>query len=184
MLFSGLIFHKLFWEVLKRVEKVSSGPQPSSTWPGKRLIKLVKAMVLAFLAYQTLFLDIFPMFDNPAPVRIIGTSIYLLGLGTAVIGRLQLGKNWADLEDYQVLAKQSLVTTGIYRYIRHPIYTGDILLLIGLELALNSWLVLMVSIPFVIVMRQALAEEALLSQSFPNYETYCRQTKRFIPFVL
>jgi protein-S-isoprenylcysteine O-methyltransferase Ste14 len=104
-------------------------------------------------------------------------------LGTAVLGRVQLGKNWIDLEDYRVLPEQSLTTKGIYRYIRHPIYSGDILLLTGLELALNSWLVVVVFVPMIVAVKQALAEEALLARVFPAYGEYCRRTKRFIPFI-
>jgi protein-S-isoprenylcysteine O-methyltransferase Ste14 len=76
-----------------------------------------------------------------------------------------------------------LITRSIYLYIRHPIYSSDMLLLLGLDLALNSWLVLAAAIPFLVLIRQALAEEALLSQAFPTYSGYCGRTKRFIPFV-
>jgi protein-S-isoprenylcysteine O-methyltransferase Ste14 len=113
----------------------------------------------------------------------LGTLIYFVGLGTAILGRIQLGDNWLDLEDYQVVAGQSLTTHGVYCYIRHPIYSGDIFLLTGLQMALNSWLVLMVFPLLLITVKQALAEEALLVRVFPGYAAYCRQTKRFIPFV-
>ncbi len=183
ILFLGLIIHKLLWEVLKIRHR---GPTPSQkpikssgSWP----VKIVKGTILTFLGFQALFLDIFPISDQPGHLRLIGTALYFVGLATAVTGRLQLGKNWADLEDYQVLPEQSLVTAGIYNYIRHPIYAGDILLLAGLELALNSWLVLGVSIPLAIAIRQALKEEALLSRVFPHYHGYCTRTKRFIPFI-
>jgi protein-S-isoprenylcysteine O-methyltransferase Ste14 len=146
-------------------------------------VKLVKASVLAFLAVQTLFLDVLPISDQPNTLRMIGMMLYFAGLTTAVIGRLQLGKNWVDLEDYQVLPQQSIVKQGIYRYIRHPIYTGDILLLTGLELGLNSWLVLVVIIPLFVAVRQTMAEEVLLARAFPDYSVYCRETKRFIPFI-
>ena len=82
------------------------------------------------------------------------------------------------------MAKQSVTTNGIYRYIRHPIYTGDILLLIGLQLALNSWLVLGVLVIIPIVVKQVLLEEAILSKAFPHYRDYLLNTRRFIPFVL
>jgi protein-S-isoprenylcysteine O-methyltransferase Ste14 len=110
--------------------------------------------------------------------------IFLTGLLMAVLGRLQLGRNWLDLEDSHVLPDQSLTTGGIYAYIRHPIYAGDILLLIGLELALNSWLVLAVLVPLAVVVRQVLTEESLLSNVFPGYESYRKRTKRFIPFIV
>jgi protein-S-isoprenylcysteine O-methyltransferase Ste14 len=57
-------------------------------------------------------------------------------------------------------------------------------MLTGLELALNSWLVLTVLIPLAVGIRQALAEEALLSRVFPDYGAYRKRTKRFIPFIL
>jgi protein-S-isoprenylcysteine O-methyltransferase Ste14 len=147
-------------------------------------VKVVKLGVLAFLIVQTLFLDLFPIAEDPTAVRIVGTVLYLVGLGTAITSRLQLGKNWVDLEDSQVLPAQCLITTGIYRYVRHPIYAGDVLLLVGLELALNSWLVLAVLAPTLVVVRQAGAEEAVLAQAFPGYEAYRAGTKRFIPFLV
>jgi protein-S-isoprenylcysteine O-methyltransferase Ste14 len=183
-LFLGLVFHKLLWEVMKRKDRAQRTRQRSPISRGRWLVKSLKGLILFFLIIQTLFLDLFPITDQPAFLRMIGTAIYFAGLGTAVIGRLQLGKNWIDLEDYRILPGQSIVTNGIYRYIRHPIYTGDLLLLLGLELALNSWIVVVVVVPILVVIRQTLAEEVLLSQSLPDYSAYCKRTKRFIPFLI
>jgi protein-S-isoprenylcysteine O-methyltransferase Ste14 len=183
-LFLGLVLHKLLWEILKRRNRTETPMKNYSHSAYLWLIKMAKGVVLIFLAVQTLFLDLLPIAAEPTPLRIIGSAMYFSGLAIAVIGRLQLGKNWVDLEDYQVLQKQSLITSGIYRYIRHPIYTGDLLLLIGLQLALNSWLVLALSVPLLIVIRQVLAEEALLSRAFPGYAIYCTRTKRFLPFIV
>ena len=182
-LFSGLIIHKLVWEVLKSGSKHSKAKKRQLNLI-KHGIKYLKVIVLGFLAVQTLFLDIFPISYQPWLLRLFGTVIYLVGLTTAVIGRMQLGKNWVDLEDYQVLPGQSVVSNGLYHYLRHPIYTGDLLLLIGLELALNSWLLLGTPILILIVIRQALKEEALLSKKLPGYSEYCKRTKMFIPFLL
>lgn len=183
ILFLGLVLHKLLWEFLKTGEQKPAVQRRSPGLLGNWFIKPLKKLVLAFLIIQTLFLDLFPIAADPSTLRLWGTVIYFIGLGMALLGRLQLGKNWVDIEDYQVLPEQSLMTGGIYRYIRHPIYTGDIVLLVGLELALNSWLVLAVIIPLVIAVKQALSEEALLRQAFPSYQAYCDRTKRFIPFV-
>lgn len=183
VLVSGLIFHKLIWEVMKKKGNPGS-PHPPFRVSFKSVVKLLKVIVLAFLVLQTLFLDLFPISGHPALLRVIGTGLFFMGVAVAVAARLQLGKNWVNIEDYQVLPKQSLITGGIYRYVRHPIYAGDILLLVGLELALNSWLVLAVFIPLFVVIRQALDEEALLSRVFPDYAAYCIRTKRFIPFLL
>jgi protein-S-isoprenylcysteine O-methyltransferase Ste14 len=183
ILLLGLIFHKVIWEVIKKKDG-SDIHQWHFKMSFKSLVKFFKVIILAFLVFQTLFLDLFPISGQPSVLRIIGTTIYFVGLAMAVIARLQLGGNWVNIEDCQVLPQQSLVTNGIYRYIRHPIYIGDILLLIGLELTLNSWLVLGVIIVFAVVVKQALAEENLLTQAIPAYRTYCRRTKRFIPFII
>ncbi|MFQ5436476.1 MAG: methyltransferase family protein, partial [Anaerolineae bacterium] len=181
----GMGLHKLVWELLRRRDGALVKAQPQDVPLTTRLVKLFKMAVLAGIVLQTLLLPDFPaILAEPSSLRIVGTVIYFVGLGTAVLGRFQLGDNWANLEDYQVLAKQQLVTRGIYGWVRHPIYAGDILLLLGLELALNSWLVLGIVPLTAVVLHQARAEEKVLAQSFPGYETYQQKTKMLIPFVL
>lgn len=182
-LFSGLVLHKVIWEVRGRGSRPSSGAQrtPSRL---KRAVKLAKSLALIFLVIQTLFLDIMPMSAAPGGWRMAGGVIYAAGLMLAIAGRLQLGRNWTNVEDAHVLPEQSLVTDGIYRYVRHPIYAGDALLLIGLELALNSWLVVLMAIPLLVFVKQALSEEALLAKAFPGYAAYRKRSKGFIPFVI
>jgi protein-S-isoprenylcysteine O-methyltransferase Ste14 len=181
---SGLIFHKLLWELLRAKARRPQNQSTRSPTLRSMFVKAVKAAVFVFLIGQTLFLGLFPISEEPGHLRNAGAVIFFVGLSLAILGRLQLGKNWLDLEDARVRSDQSLVTGGVYAYVRHPIYGGDILLLFGLQLALNSWLVLAVVIPLVIVIRQVLAEEALLLRAFPGYVSYCARTKRFIPFVL
>ncbi|MCC7162899.1 MAG: isoprenylcysteine carboxylmethyltransferase family protein [Anaerolineae bacterium] len=181
VLFGGLVLHKIIWEVYKiGTPKTTKGARPGLAAFAFKAIKLV---VLAFLLVQTLFLDILPITDTPFGLTRIGFVVYCAGLAIAIAGRVQLGKNWANLEDAQVHGQQALVHSGIYRYVRHPIYVGDSLLLVGLELALNSWLVLATIIPIAVFVRQALAEEKMLARSFDGYAAYQAQTKRFIPFV-
>jgi protein-S-isoprenylcysteine O-methyltransferase Ste14 len=180
----GLILHKVVWEALKAgSRRASSSPQRA---PGllKRLVKLVKSLALIFLVIQTLFLDILPISAALGGWRALGVVIYTLGLALALAGRLALGRNWTNVEDARVLPEQLLVTDGIYRYVRHPIYTGDAMLLIGLELALNSWLFVLMVIPLLIFVRQALSEEMLLVETFPEYDAYRKRSKGFIPFVI
>jgi protein-S-isoprenylcysteine O-methyltransferase Ste14 len=84
----------------------------------------------------------------------------------------------------QVGQQQEVVSNGIYRYIRHPIYAGDLLLLFGFELALNSWLVFAIMLLVPVVLRRAVLEEKLLATRLRGYDSYARRTKRFIPFVV
>ena len=176
----GLVAHKGLWEVLKRRDRAA----PRAVAPSIRLVKLGKMAVLTFLLAQTLCLEVLPIAREPGALRPVGAAIFAAGLATAMIGRVQLGRNWVDLEDAQVLPEQSVVEQGIYRYVRHPIYTGDLALLFGLELALDSWLVLGVGLLAPVVVRRTLAEEVLLAERLAGYRAYCARTKRFIPFVV
>lgn len=182
MLAAGLLSHKLVWEIL-RPRAVKARAHATGVSSTVVLIKIVKVCVLGFLIVQTLFLQVFPLTNDPSSLRIIGLCLFGIGLGIAVLGRIHLGENWVDLEEYQVVPGQALVTKGIYGYIRHPIYAGDILLLLGLQLAVNSWLVIAAIIPAAVALRNVRAEEKILARAFPNYPEYCRRTKKFIPFL-
>lgn len=184
VLLLGLASHKLIWEVLKHGDETPPDESPRAVSPLKRLVKGAKALALTFLAAQTMLPEILPISERPSRIRALGAGLFAAGWTIAVAGRLQLGDNWANLEDYQVLSEQRLVQHGLYRYIRHPIYTGDVLLVLGLELALNSWLVAGVVPLALVVARQTNAEEELLANTFSDYRTYQHITKRFIPFVV
>ena len=176
----GLVLHKVVWELLR--QKTTEKPRENSSI-GLTMVKLVKISILIGVMVQIWLPDILPIAVDPFPVRVIGTIIYTLGLATALSARFQLGENWANIETGQVLNNQNVVANGIYRYVRHPIYVGDLLLLFGLELALNSWLVVGVLILAPVVMLKAINEERMLTAELPGYSAYRDRSKRFIPFV-
>jgi protein-S-isoprenylcysteine O-methyltransferase Ste14 len=180
-LLSGLVLHKIIWEVLKKkaAEKPSENKSLKLT-----AVKAVKVAILLGVIVQIFLPNWFPITSDEYSVRVLGTVIYTVGLLTAIAARFQLGDNWANIETGQVLQRQHVVAKGIYAFIRHPIYTGDIFLLLGLELALNSWLVLGVLILAPVVMMKAIKEEEMLTEKLAGYDTYRTQTKRFIPFVI
>ncbi len=176
----GLVLHKLVWEVMKH----GSGAPRQTAARGASPVKAAKIAALGFLLLQTLCLNVMPISRSARGLRPAGLLLYLAGLVMAIEGRLRLGSNWVDLEDAQVLPQHAVVSSGIYRYVRHPIYAGDLLLLTGLQLALNSWLVLGVFVPLLVVVRRAVVEECQLAERLPDYDNYCARTKRFIPFVV
>ncbi len=183
-LLAGLVFHKALWEILKRRQGVAETAGETTTSPGTRLVKLVKLMILAAIIAQTVLPDFLPISDEPLMLRLAGLCIFTLGLLTAISARIQLGSNWSDIEDGKIADEHAVVSQGIYGYIRHPIYTGDILLLLGLELCLNSWLVLGLVLLVPVVALQAIKEEQKLIRALPDYADYTRRTKRFIPFLV
>jgi protein-S-isoprenylcysteine O-methyltransferase Ste14 len=180
-LFLGLVLHKVIWEALR----IRAGaPRETDGSSSITVVKAVKVAILVGILIQVWLPDVFPISTEPATIRLIGTILFSLGLFTAITARIQLGNNWSNIETGQVLDNQAVVDHGIYGYVRHPIYTGDLLLLIGLELALNSWLVLAAVLLCPIVMWKAIKEEKMLLQQLTGYVDYHRRTKRFIPFVI
>ncbi len=184
-LLAGLIAHKAVWEILKRrktpsAEKLAPKPQPLTV----QLVKMVKIAILLGIVTQTMLPEVLPISQEPFPLRVAGMGIYTAGLLIAIVARFQLDNNWSDIETAQILSHQKVVSNGIYGYVRHPIYVGDILLLFGLELSLNSWLVLGVALMTPVILLQATREEKKLVETLPGYDVYCQTTKRFIPFVV
>jgi protein-S-isoprenylcysteine O-methyltransferase Ste14 len=185
-LLAGLVVHKAVWELLKRRQPETAPPsERAGESPGLvAMAKVAKLLVLLGLVVQTLVPEVLPITTDGAPLRPLGLVLYTLGLGTALLARVQLGANWADIESAQVLRHQRVVSGGLYRYIRHPIYTGDLLLLAGFELSLNSWLVLGVALLVPFVVHSAVREERMLRAVLPGYDAYCARTKRFVPYVV
>jgi protein-S-isoprenylcysteine O-methyltransferase Ste14 len=105
---------------------------------------------------------------------IIGLVICALGIGLAILGRAWLARN-GDM----------LVTTGPYAWVRHPIYGGMLLAMLGSALAQSLlWLLpLLVYGPTFI--SSAHREERRLSEQFPErYRAYMKRTRMLLPFVL
>jgi len=180
----GLVTHKVVWEVLKRQQgRASTERRPSRSFR-LTLVKAAKISVFLGIVAQTVVADVLPITQDSFTLRILGAAVYTVGLLVAILGRIHLDKNWTDIETPQVLSGQAVVSNGLYHYIRHPIYVGDLLLLLGLELSLNSWLVTAVGLMAPIVLWQAVREERMLVKNLPGYAEYCSTTRRFIPFVI
>jgi protein-S-isoprenylcysteine O-methyltransferase Ste14 len=179
-LLSGLVLHKAVWEILKvRDGHVRRAP---NTTLRSRVLSASKIVILAAIVVQIFAPEFAPISDAPMLLRMVGLAIYTAGLIMAVVARFELGRNWSDIEKSRVQQSHRLVANGMYRWVRHPIYTGDLLLLLGLELALNSWAVLGVVAIALYVRRQAAVEERALMKTVAGYEEYCRHTPRFFPF--
>jgi protein-S-isoprenylcysteine O-methyltransferase Ste14 len=179
-LLSGLLLHKALWEAMND----RRGSPARAVRPLKvRLLSGIKVGILLAIAAQTLLPEFLPVSRDPGVLRAVGAAIYTLGLLAAMTGRIQLGRNWSDIEKSYVKQDHALVARGIYRYVRHPIYAGDLLLLLGLELALNSWCAVAVMALAIYVRRQTIREESQLLRDLPGYGEYCRRTSRFLPFV-
>jgi protein-S-isoprenylcysteine O-methyltransferase Ste14 len=113
----------------------------------------------------------------------IGLVLFALGLGFAIWARVHIGRNWGTPMSQKV--EPELVTSGPYRLVRHPIYSGILVAGIGTAVAL-SWLWLTpVALGAIYFLYAATVEERYLTEQFPNdYPRYKGSTKMLVPFVL
>jgi len=113
-------------------------------------------------------------------VSFVGVGIATAGLTVFIWAKLSIGRSYSPCFDS--LLPQTLVSVGPYRWVRHPIYTGNILLLLGLFLASSSmWLMFNLGILAVYYFRAAMIEERVLTQQFPEYADLIARTGRFLP---
>jgi len=80
---------------------------------------------------------------------------------------------------------QSVISTGPYRYVRHPFYSGIVIFVFGTALFLGSWYGLFFGlIPAIVIARRAVLEEHMLRNALPGYAAYMAQVKyRLVPHV-
>jgi protein-S-isoprenylcysteine O-methyltransferase Ste14 len=114
---------------------------------------------------------------------VIGAAVFAAGLALAVWARVYLGRNWGMPMTRR--AEPELVTSGPYRFVRHPIYTGLLLGVLGTALATNFIGLAIMAVLCLYFYSAATVEERNMSEVFPTaYSQYRAHTKMLIPFVL
>lgn len=114
---------------------------------------------------------------------IVGDLLVLIGLFIAIWARVTLGGNWSA----RVTLKEDheLIQRGPYRAVRHPIYSGLLLMILGTAILaghVSGFIALLVCFGgFWVKLRQ---EEALLTKHLAGYSDYMRHTKALVPFIL
>jgi len=121
--------------------------------------------------------------ENPG-IAWAGFCITIAGCAFAVWARVLLGSNWSAT----VTLKQNheLVRRGPYAVVRHPVYSGFLLGMLGTALALGEFRGLIAcALAFTAWFVKSRTEEKFLAEQFGEaYAGYCRQVKQLIPFVL
>jgi protein-S-isoprenylcysteine O-methyltransferase Ste14 len=116
----------------------------------------------------------------------LGMLLIYAGIALRISAIIVLGRYFTTI--VAVEASQQVVEAGPYRLIRHPSYTGFLLILLGFGLSLtNNWLSLLVIIGCALIgfsYRIWVEEHVLIAQLGQRYQEYMQRTKRLIPFVL
>jgi len=173
----------VFWVLAAFAQKRSVRRQSASS----RLLQLaVVALAVApfYVPYRRLgFLH--ERFVTATPqILYLGLLALVLGLGFAIWARFTLGRNWSGT--VTVKENHVLITRGPYTWVRHPIYTGILLALLGTALVggtLASLLALaLATLAFWLKLR---IEERFMTETFgEQYVVYRQRVKALIPYVL
>lgn len=149
---------------------------------GIRVLVIIAAFVLYQYPATRHFLMNGPFSTASPAVEWFGVFVCACGIAFAIWARFYLGRNWGTPMSLKKDAE--LVTSGPYRYVRHPIYSGMILAMLGTTLVIFWWIVPLIcfSVYFVLAAKK---EEGIMSREFPNtYPDYMKRSKMLIPFVL
>jgi protein-S-isoprenylcysteine O-methyltransferase Ste14 len=142
--------------------------------------------VALFLAYPLAFVSawVFPQ-RWQLPLFVVGILLIVLGSLLRRYCWRTLGKYFTG--DVKAMPDQPVITSGPYRWVRHPSYTAGMMMFIGIGLALGSWVsfvLLTVATIATYSYRVAVEERVLLETIGEPYASYMKQRKRFIPYIV
>jgi len=173
----------IFWLLASFVQKRNLRRQST----GSRLLQtsiILVALAPFFVVDRRFEILRRHLFPSPPEVQYLGVMVMLAGLGFAVWARFTLGRNWSGV----VTVKQDhvLITRGPYTWVRHPIYSGILLILVGTALVLGTLLscleVAAVALAFWLKLR---IEERFMTETFgQQYTEYRQRVKALVPYLI
>lgn len=147
-------------------------------------LNFIVCIFISFYNVSKKAFDFIRMMKLPGFCIELGIGLMLLGIVIRVSAVLTLKK--AFTLNVQVTSRQKLITLGLYRKIRHPAYTGSILSLVGVALALRNLLSVIIVFCCCIICYQIriMVEETVLENRFGDkYTSYKHNTYKLFPFV-
>jgi protein-S-isoprenylcysteine O-methyltransferase Ste14 len=148
----------------------------------QQLIQLLAA--LAFIGVIALpSLDHrFAWSDVPLPVVIAGEVLVALGF---LVVFVTFKANTFAAATIEIAAEQRVISAGPYAIVRHPMYSGALVMLFGTPLALGSWWGLLMLVPMTLIIAwRLLNEERFLATNLSGYPEYCRRVRyRLVPLI-
>lgn len=136
----------------------------------------VSALIGTFAIYA---IPLFPRCELSVAAEMAATVLILLGSAAAIVALLRLGRSFSVMAE-----ARRLVTSGPYRFVRHPLYLAEELAVIGIFMQFSAiWTALLLAVQIGFQLRRIHNEEAVLAQSFPEYAQYRARTARLIPGI-
>jgi protein-S-isoprenylcysteine O-methyltransferase Ste14 len=146
-------------------------------------------IIVAFALLSFVGMIILPAFDHRFGWSDVPTFVVILGNILIALSYLifyfVFRENTYGAATIQVVENQRVISTGLYALVRHPMYSGALILMLGIPLALGSWWGLLLFIPGVAgIIWRLLDEERFLSNNLAGYSEYKNKVRyRLVPFV-
>jgi protein-S-isoprenylcysteine O-methyltransferase Ste14 len=158
----------LIWQLLVRSPPVAKS---------RGLLPRLAALVGTFLGVSVVHLKPAML---PFPWLVISTMLTFAGGALSAMVLARLGKAFAIMPE-----ARRLVTAGPYAYARHPLYAVEMITQIGIAMQFEQpWAGLLTAAVLVLQVTRSIFEEQVLSETYPEYESYRARTARFIPGVI
>jgi protein-S-isoprenylcysteine O-methyltransferase Ste14 len=136
----------------------------------------IAALLGSFMMYGIL---LFPRRDLSLSGEISATLLMMIGNVGALVALSRLGRSFSIMAE-----TRQLVTTGPYRFVRHPLYLAEEIAIVGIFMQFASiWTALLLAIQIAFQLRRMHNEEAVLTTGFPEYAAYSQSTSRLIPRI-
>jgi protein-S-isoprenylcysteine O-methyltransferase Ste14 len=171
--------HVLRTNPVVRQGRMSGGPTAEARVAQKYLIAGLYVSLAAMVVVSVLD-HRFGWSVVPAAICLVGDLLVAVGLGVVALVIIQ---NSYASSTVQVHAGQQVVSAGVYGLVRHPMYTGNVIMLIGIPLALGSYWGLVFVVPGLIVLALRIRdEEQLLAEELGGYREYTQKVRyRLVP---
>jgi len=184
--FLSLIIVGVVWVVT--APKKSRSPDANTTVV-ERQSSWSRSLHLLFSGFATTYLNLqstqhlTQIWWLNSGLELLGYVLLVWGAGLSIWSKLELGEQWRG--QVEVRKDHKLVQTGVYKMVRHPIYSGLLSLALGCAFLnhhpINVVCVIILFIAFKIKLTQ---EESFLRKQFPNYSTYATKVPQLIPSSL
>jgi protein-S-isoprenylcysteine O-methyltransferase Ste14 len=143
----------------------SRGPEPR-----------ISAFIGTFLITTV---TLFPRHDLTLIADLGAALLILTGEAFAVIALTQLRRSFSIMPE-----ARELVTSGLYRFVRHPLYLAEAIATIGTVVQfLSAWTLMLLVVQFLFQLRRIKNEETILTEAFPHFAIYKKKTARLIPRI-
>ncbi|SPM31247.1 methyltransferase family protein [Mycobacterium terramassiliense] len=161
--------------------RMHAGPRAEPRTAQKVIITSSFVILFAMMAFSAL--DHRMGWSTVPPwLSVLGDVLVATGLGLAMLVIIQ---NSYAAATVTVETGQTVASGGVYKFVRHPMYVGNVIMMVGMPLALGSYWGLLLVVPGIAVLVfRILDEEKLLIQDLPGYREYAQHVRyRLVPSV-